>query len=168
MKDSLEELKLEQKRLADRIQELERANRKTIFRVPADDVALSPDEHYAGIILGSHPGCADYHLILNRISGGMSRLDDAVSRMGPITGPREPGTSLPTRREMRQLVANLYQLFPPGEWYWTGESTSQQEGWAMFIDHLSVSEGRLKSSHYARACAVRRVLVGACFSGNGD
>lgn len=113
---------------------------------------LKPGEHYAGLILGQ-PGEPDYHLVLVALN------EETANWKSQTDWAKRAGGSLPTRRELNLLRANLREMFKP-DWYWCKES---YEGNSAFAWYQGFPLG-LQSFHHKsaalRAVAVRRIKLG--------
>jgi hypothetical protein len=112
---------------------------------------LKDGERYAGLILGKQ-GEPDHHLIL--LSGDAADVSWTAAR--DWAGAQ--GGSLPTRRELSLLFANLREEFLR-EWYWSSEQhdTRPQLVWGQnFTSGIQTVYGRPYRGH---ARAVRRVVM---------
>lgn len=113
---------------------------------------LKEGELYAGLILGRQ-GEPDHHLVL--LPGGASD----VSWPAAQDWAASQGGSLPTRRELALLFANLREQFDRG-WYWSSEQheTRVQLVWGQnFASGIQTVYGR---PFRGNARAVRRIQIG--------
>ncbi|GAB3420047.1 DUF1566 domain-containing protein [Massilia agilis] len=113
---------------------------------------LNEGELYAGLILGRQ-GEPDHHLVL--LPGGASD----VSWPAAQDWAASQGGSLPTRRELALLFANLREQFDRG-WYWSSEQheTRAQLVWGQnFASGIQTVYGR---PFRGNARAVRRIQIG--------
>jgi hypothetical protein len=113
---------------------------------------LNEGELYAGLILGRQ-GEPDHHLILLPGAAGDVSWPAAQEWAG------ERGGSLPTRRELALLFANLREEFDRA-WYWSSEhhETRAQLVWGQnFASGIQTVYGR---PFRGNARAVRRIDIG--------
>lgn len=110
---------------------------------------LKPGEHYAGLILGQ-PGEPDYHLVLVALNEEPANWKSQTDRA------KRAGGSLPTRRELNLLRANLRELFAP-TWYWSSETYERDSASAWCQYFLDGLQFYLLKGAAVRAVAVRRI-----------
>jgi hypothetical protein len=146
---SIEELKAEHARLAERIAALESKQTKRII-FPAFRIDLSEGEKYAGWVVGKGSE-AGYPLIL--IPGETEDINWEDAKKWAA----KQGGKLPTRREQSLLFANLKEEFQSA-WYWSGEQYLD-ERYAWYQHFSSCGQGTSFTDHYLRARAVRRVYL---------
>ena len=113
---------------------------------------LKEGEAYAGLIIGKN-GEADYHLVL--LANEASEVSWPAAREWAAV---QDGT-LPTRRELALLFANLRERFDR-VWYWSDEAhdTRPQLVWGQnFASGIQTVYGRPFRGH---ARAIRRIDAG--------
>jgi len=147
---TIEQVKVEQAKLADMIAKLEAQAKRTIT-MPAAEIKLNEGEHYAGIILGKD-GAASYHLIL------LPGQSDDINWANAKDWAAEAGGELPTRREQALLYANLKEQFEE-RYYWSSEAHASDSVFA-WCQHFSYgSQDCYDVLIKLRARAVRRLEI---------
>ena len=114
-------------------------------------IALQPDEHYAGLILGAS-GAPDYHLVL--LPGDVDDVNWAAAKEFAA----KAGGDLPTRREQSLLFANLKDQFEQA-WYWSGEQHAANYDYAWYQYFNNGYQINSNKSAGRRARAVRRLTI---------
>lgn len=143
---TLEEIKSDHARLADKIIAFERAQPR-IVNLQHTAIVLAEGETYAGLIL-NEDGTPSHHLVL--LPGEIEATwTDAKSWAA------KAGGELPTRREQSLLFANAKAGFK-ARWYWSSEKHENGSGaWIQYFDY-----GGQYTTHvdnYGCARAVRRL-----------
>ncbi|WP_050408596.1 DUF1566 domain-containing protein [Massilia sp. NR 4-1] len=104
---------------------------------------------YAGIVPGVD-GAAGYQLFL------LPGEAEALPWQAALDWAEQRGASLPTRRELALLHANLGHAFP-AEWYWSSEADAILLRMAWSHDFDNGTQYNYRKTYSGRACAVRRV-----------
>jgi hypothetical protein len=112
---------------------------------------LKQGELYAGLILGQN-GEQDYHLVL------LPTEADGVTWKNAITWAKKAGGQLPTRRELRLLMANAADSFAK-DWYWSGEQHAASSGYAWCQTFASGGQTNYRTFYKLRARAVRQIPI---------
>lgn len=144
---TLEAIKAEHSRLADLIASFEKASASRMIRIADTELALNPDEVYAGLIL-NEDGTPSHHIIL--LPGETSATWDDAKKWAA-----KSGGELPTRREQALLFANAKREFKE-VYYWSSEAHTNGSGaWVQHFNYRYQGTGTQKYELCARA--VRRV-----------
>lgn len=118
---------------------------------------LAEGETYSGLIIGKD-GEPSYHLVLLPGQADDITWDKAMEWAGKQGG--EYVASLPTRRELALLYANLKEEFE-GRAHWSCEAHESESCWAWFQFFRYGTQSYVKRGTELRARAVRRVMVSA-------
>jgi len=123
---TLEDLKSDQVRLAEKIAAFERA-RPRVITVAAASISLAEGETYAGLILNDD-GTPAHHLVL---LPGETEANWAAAK----TWAAKAGGELPTRREQSLLFANAKDGFQ-ARYYWSSEAHENgSDAWMQGFDY---------------------------------
>jgi hypothetical protein len=142
---TLEEIKADKDRLAEKIAAFERVQARTI-NLQHIAIVLAEGETYAGLILNDD-GTPSHHLVL---LPGESEATWADAKAWAA----KAGGELPTRREQSLLFANVKAAFQ-ARWYWSSEKHENGSGaWVLYFDGGHQSSSHVGYSGCARA--VRR------------
>jgi hypothetical protein len=143
---TLEEIKSDHARLADKIVAFERAQPR-IVNLQHTAIVLAEGETYAGLILNDD-GTPSHHLVL---LPGETEATWADAKAWAT----KAGGELPTRREQSLLFANANAGFK-ARWYWSSEKNESGSGaWVQGFGFGCQYAFLVDDSHCARA--VRRL-----------
>ena len=153
MQVTLEQIVEQQSALTEMIETFKtQLQKKPEFYLPEMTIQMSPDEDYAGIIVGKE-GESSYHLILLAGDEQVDSWNDAKKFA------KKCGGELPTRREQSLLFANLKDKFQEA-WYWSSEEHAQVSDYAWYQGFGSGYQYYWdKYDDGSRARAVRRVII---------
>jgi len=109
---TIEEIKADHERLAEKIAAFERAKARTIS-VPATSIVLADGEVYAGLVLHDD-GTPSHHLVLlpGEHEGSWASAKEWAAKVGG---------ELPSRREQSLLFAHAKASFQ-ARWYWSNQA----------------------------------------------
>lgn len=143
---TIEEIKADHERLAEKIAAFERAKPR-IVNLQHTAIVLAEGETYAGLIL-NEDGTPSHHLVL---LPGETEATWADAK----SWATKAGGELPTRREQSLLFANAKAGFK-ARWYWSSEAHENGSlAWIQGFDYGDQDAYRVDFSHCARA--VRRL-----------
>jgi len=143
---TLEEIKADHERLAEKIAAFERAKAWTIS-IPAASIVLADGEVYAGLVLHDD-GTPSHHLVL---LPGEHEGDWASAKAWAA----KVGGELPSRREQSLLFAHAKANFQ-ARWYWSNQAHENgSTAWVQYFDDGNQCWTFVNGKYCARA--VRRL-----------
>lgn len=148
---TLEELRAEHQRLAEKIAALEAQAEPRYITIPRQVLALDAGDYYAGVITYDYDK-PSYHLIL--LGGEAESVTFDEARKWAC----EAGGGLPTRREQALLYANLQDQFERA-WYWSDERLALHSDQAWMQNFGLGTQGAYHKGNKPLARAVRRVFI---------
>lgn len=152
---TLDSIKAEHTRLAEMIATFQQQQEPSALFLPEVIIDLLPGEHYAGLIVGKD-GEPSYHLVLLPGQADDIPWDKAMEWAGKQGG--QYVASLPTRRELALLYANLKEEFED-RYYWSCEAHESESGWAWSQDFDHGYQYGDHKDYELRARAVRRLVI---------
>lgn len=150
MNITLESLKTEQSRLAERIAAFE-AQQPTWIGIAAATIELKHGEQYAGLVLGAD-GRPSHHLVL------LPGEAEDIKFKKAVAWAKDQGGELPTRQEQSLLFANLKASFQSA-WYWSGQVYEKDSSCAWCQSFIGGRQDYSLQSNDLRARAVRRLII---------
>lgn len=148
---TLESIKAEQTKLAEKIAAFEQQQVSALF-FPEATIKIAAGERFAGLIVGKD-GEPSYYLILLPGQANDINWKDAQ------TWAKGQGGELPTRREQSLLFANLKEQCDPN-WYWSSDTHESDSAYAwcqLFYNGCQNNHHKLTTR--CRASAVRRLII---------
>lgn len=122
---------------------------------PEATINLAPGEHYAGLVIGKD-GEPSYPLVL--LPGQADDITWDKAMEWAVKQGGEYVASLPTRREMSLLFANLKEEFEERA-YWSCEVQESESGCAWSQGFHRGTQNDIHESYEFRARAVRRLPI---------
>lgn len=147
---TLELVQAKQTELAALIQRLQAAAAVTTLILPAVEIALHADEHYAGVVLDDE-GRVVHHVVLMA-----QRPDERLGWKAAMAWAKEVGGELPTRQEQALLFANCKQHLE-ADWYWSSEVYAADSAYAWCCHFGDGDQYYYRQVSDGCAVAVRRV-----------
>jgi len=147
---TLEAIKADQCRLAERIAAIEAQQGRTVI-VPRCEIRLASGEYYAGIITRKDDA-RPHHVIL------LPGDDQFPTWSAAKDWAAKQGGELPSRREQALLYANLKEQFQP-TWYWSSEPYASDADCAWYQDFEGGDQDYYSVDGKRRARAVRRLVI---------
>jgi hypothetical protein len=112
---------------------------------------------YAGVARGED-GQPDHHLILaTAVPDGDLNWSDAMAWAKGLDVEGHKDFAAPTRSQSALLYANVRDLIPTSDWYWT--STQSSSGTAFYQDFHNGSQNFSSKSNEGRVRAVRTIQL---------